>query len=206
LDKVAKKKNVPDEKHSNLWLTVSSEKKPSLRETEDIYAQADFFLFYTDSRHFGEFKICLDEDEFIDVMKKVGKDLLKDEITEEYFISVCRMKKHLNKPICEVLMNQEYVAGIGNYVRAEVLYDSQINPWRTVDDLSDEELSRILQSALKICKAAYDKGGASLKTYKDFDGQKGSYVVQVYGKKDDKNVSSKYDKQKRMVWWHSSQK
>ena len=27
-----------------------------------------------------------------------------------------------NKPICEVLLNQKYFNGIGNYLRAEILY------------------------------------------------------------------------------------
>ena len=31
-------------------------------------------------------------------------------------------KSVFNKPICEVLLNQKYFNGIGNYLRAEILY------------------------------------------------------------------------------------
>ncbi|NWV18582.1 NEIL1 Endonuclease, partial [Origma solitaria] len=51
-----------------------------------------------------------------------------------------------DKPICEVLLNQKYFNGIGNYLRAEILYRSKIPPFekaRTVlEALKDQEQER----------------------------------------------------------------
>ncbi|XP_036245888.1 LOW QUALITY PROTEIN: endonuclease 8-like 1 [Molothrus ater] len=51
-----------------------------------------------------------------------------------------------DKPICEVLLNQKYFNGIGNYLRAEILYRSKIPPFekaRTVlEALKEREQER----------------------------------------------------------------
>ncbi|NWI45899.1 NEIL1 Endonuclease, partial [Picathartes gymnocephalus] len=51
-----------------------------------------------------------------------------------------------DKPICEVLLNQKYFNGIGNYLRAEILYRLKIPPFekaRTVlEALKDQEQER----------------------------------------------------------------
>ncbi|NWV08489.1 NEIL1 Endonuclease, partial [Ptilonorhynchus violaceus] len=51
--------------------------------------------------------------------------------------------KAFDKPICEVLLNQKYFNGIGNYLRAEILYRLKIPPFekaRTVlEALKDQE-------------------------------------------------------------------
>ncbi|NXA69378.1 NEIL1 Endonuclease, partial [Mohoua ochrocephala] len=51
-----------------------------------------------------------------------------------------------DKPICEVLLNQKYFNGIGNYLRAEILYRSKIPPFekaRTVlEALKEQEQER----------------------------------------------------------------
>ncbi|NXA96160.1 NEIL1 Endonuclease, partial [Melanocharis versteri] len=51
-----------------------------------------------------------------------------------------------DKPICEVLLNQQYFNGIGNYLRAEILYRLKIPPFekaRTVlEALKDQEQER----------------------------------------------------------------
>ncbi|EOA92697.1 Endonuclease VIII-like 1, partial [Anas platyrhynchos] len=37
--------------------------------------------------------------------------------------------KAFDKPICEALLNQKYFNGIGNYLRAEILYRLKIPPF-----------------------------------------------------------------------------
>ncbi|NXX99613.1 NEIL1 Endonuclease, partial [Centropus bengalensis] len=54
--------------------------------------------------------------------------------------------KAFDKPICEALLNQKFFNGIGNYLRAEILYRLKIPPFekaRTVlEALKDQELER----------------------------------------------------------------
>lgn len=200
---------VPNEKHSNLWLSIvssavkrSTPSGPAAKKTTE--KKCDFYLFYTDVVHYGHFTICLNDKELQHEMRKVGKDILKEEITREYFIQSYRLKKNLKKPVCEIMLDQEKIAGIGNWLRAEILYMAKIDPWRTVGQLSDDELDLIRQCAVAIVNEAYEKKGATLNSYKDFEGQRGSYIVKVYGKEEDPHVQSRQDKQKRMMWWDDS--
>ncbi|KFZ58627.1 Endonuclease 8-like 1, partial [Antrostomus carolinensis] len=54
--------------------------------------------------------------------------------------------KAFDKPICETLLNQKFFNGIGNYLRAEILYRLKIPPFekaRTVlEALKDQEQAR----------------------------------------------------------------
>ena len=84
-------------------------------------------------------------------------------------------------------MDQSVVAGIGNYVKAESLYLSQISPHRTVESLSEAEVFRLNNAVQAVLKEAYKRGGASIQTYKDFDGKEGQYSRKfaVYNQKKD---------------------
>ncbi|XP_009703077.1 PREDICTED: endonuclease 8-like 1, partial [Cariama cristata] len=62
--------------------------------------------------------------------------------------------KAFDKPICEALLNQKFFNGIGNYLRAEILYRSKIPPFekaRTVlEALKDQEQNPSLTLSKKL--------------------------------------------------------
>jgi endonuclease-8 len=47
----------------------------------------------------------------------------------------------------EALLDQRLVAGIGNMWKAEALWEARVSPWRTVADVSDDELTAVLEAA-----------------------------------------------------------
>ena len=62
-----------------------------------------------------------------------------------------------NRPICEAMLNQKYFNGIGNYLRAEILFRSDIPPFDRARDvlsklLSMEEKSSSLNTLDKAIK------------------------------------------------------
>ena len=101
------------------------------------------------------------------------------------FIKLLRKKN--NKNICEVLMNQSIVSGVGNYIKAESLWLSRIYPFASVEDLTDIHLSYLYYAILFVIKGSYSEQGATLKTYYTFDNEVGSYAnkLYVYGKQKD---------------------
>jgi endonuclease VIII-like 1 len=52
-------------------------------------------------------------------------------------------KTTFNKPICEVLLNQEYFSGIGNYLRSTILYYGGINPFLPAKEVIDDNLLQL---------------------------------------------------------------
>jgi endonuclease VIII-like 1 len=81
-------------------------------------------------------------------------------------------KKDFDKPIHEVLMNQKYFNGIGNYLRAEILYRVNVNPF-----ISAREALTTCPEIYQLCKwaptQAYKLGGGQLKDWENPFGDKG---------------------------------
>ena len=51
------------------------------------------------------------------------------------------------REIGDALLDQRLVSGIGNLWKAEALWDARVSPWRTLADVTDEELDAVLESA-----------------------------------------------------------
>jgi formamidopyrimidine-DNA glycosylase len=75
---------------------------------------------------------------------------------------------------------QSKICGIGNYLRAEILYRAGISPLRKSNSLSDEELILLLRMIKKVMYASYIRGGHTLKSFCDPVGNKGKFKPRVY--------------------------
>ncbi len=51
------------------------------------------------------------------------------------------------RAIGDALLDQRLVAGIGNMWKAEALWEARVSPWRTLADVSDDELAAVLAAA-----------------------------------------------------------
>jgi endonuclease VIII len=60
------------------------------------------------------------------------------------------------REIGEALLDQRLVSGIGNLWKAEALWDARVSPWRTLADVSGEELDTVLESAHTKMRAAVE--------------------------------------------------
>jgi endonuclease-8 len=61
-----------------------------------------------------------------------------------------------SRELGDALLDQRLVAGIGNMWKAEALWAAQVSPWRTLGDVSDEELLRVLEEAHRRMKGRLD--------------------------------------------------
>lgn len=170
----------------------------------------DMSTFFEDQRHFGSLLICFGEEEKKSALKSVGPDFLTEEISYETYNEVLSRKRIGKKEICSFLLEQKYFSGIGNWVRAEVLYESRIAPYRTLESLNDEEKRRLYYYSSKILKDAYEVKGLTITNYIDPDGDLGTYDVKVYMKDKDPEgndiVRSTFSDKRTMHWVPSLQK
>ncbi|MDX6470619.1 MAG: endonuclease [Gaiellaceae bacterium] len=51
------------------------------------------------------------------------------------------------REIGDALLDQRLVSGIGNLWKAEALWDARVSPWRPLADVTDDELTQVLESA-----------------------------------------------------------
>ena len=67
-------------------------------------------------------------------------------------------KKIFEKPIYEIMMDQKYFNGIGNYLRAEILDRYSVNPFLPAKEVITYDL---LELCHDVCQEAYLVGGGS---------------------------------------------
>ena len=173
-------------------------------------------LYFTDQRHFGTLDFFVHdeigqtpEQMLQQRLNKLGPTFLtiKDKVnkmTDVKFTNIIRSKPKSN--ICNVLMNQNLMAGIGNYILSECLYLSKINPWTKCKEMSDNEIDDLYWSVQTVMLSSLEHKGVSTRNYLDVDGEKGDYQSQlrVYGKNRDPK-GNKVMKQKgphgRTIHW-----
>lgn len=157
-------------RHCNLWLEFQPEPGKDSR------------IYFSDTRHFAIFEIVFGQANLNTRLSQLGPDILQEDITREQFLAIARNRRIQGKEICEFLIDQKRISGIGNYLRAEILYRARIRPDRALRELSDEELDRIRTVAKETIREAYRWNGLTIKSYWDLNGDKGMFPVIVYGK------------------------
>ena len=58
--------------------------------------------------------------------------------------------------IAELLLNQSFFCGLGNYLRSEILYEAKINPKLKLNQLNNNQLKRLYKYIFKIPLDSYN--------------------------------------------------
>jgi len=156
-----------EEKNIRMTMGMSGHFKLTNTMQEPKHSHLKFFsndgvtLSFVDTRRFGKWK---ETDAW-------SENRSPDPTTE--FKEFCKnIKDHidrpaLKKPICEALMNQGYFNGIGNYLRAEILYRlPHLNPFTPAHE-AIKECPQLLTLCNEIPLKAYFLGGGQLKDWEN---------------------------------------
>ncbi|HEX8400027.1 MAG TPA: DNA-formamidopyrimidine glycosylase family protein [Pyrinomonadaceae bacterium] len=102
--------------------------------------------------------------EQIPILSELGKDVLPytGDFDREDFIQRLFAPENLPETIGAALLNQRIVAGIGNYLRAEILFNCRINPWREVGELATKEIECLTYTIPHFAVLAYKTGGRTV--------------------------------------------
>jgi formamidopyrimidine-DNA glycosylase len=139
-------------------------------------------LVYNDVRKFGFIKIFNTTNVFkCSHLASLGPEPLSRNFNLNYFNKYIFNKK---TKIKDLIMNQKFVAGLGNIYCNEVLYLCKINPARSVKKIKKEEIKKIIKFIKIILKQAIQLGGSSIKNFSSTEGQGGNFQqkFQVYGR------------------------
>lgn len=134
-------------------------------------------LRFSDSRKFGKVYLVSNAET---IVGKLGPEPLSDEFTVDVWLA--RLKKRGGK-IKPLLMDQSFLAGVGNIYADEALHLARIHPQRTADSLSEAEKVALWHTIRQVLADGIAREGASVNWYRKPDGTKGTAQngLRVYG-------------------------
>lgn len=97
----------------------------------------------------------------IEILATLGPDALPYHGPFKRAEFLRRLTEHKDETIGAALLNQRIVAGLGNYLRAEVLFNCKLNPWLTVGELAQRNLSCLSKTIPALTRDAYKRGATA---------------------------------------------
>ncbi len=134
-------------------------------------------LRFHDFRKFGRWWL-VDNPEH--VVGKLGPEPL--DMSKKEFVARLRARKGRIKPL---LLNQAFIAGVGNIYADESLWYARIHPLREAETLTDAEVSALYAAIRRVINKAIRGGGTSFDaTYKRINGESGAHqeALRVVGR------------------------
>lgn len=133
-------------------------------------------LYYVDPLSYGTVTFLNSKEAVDKELSKLAPDYLSitlKELQERLQKKPILLKKTLEEVIVD---QQSLMSGIGNYLKAEILYDVQLSPFRTLNTLTETNWKNILHSAKQITKKIQKNIG---------NDQKYVESMKIYGKETD---------------------
>jgi formamidopyrimidine-DNA glycosylase len=141
--------------------------------THGVFTLDHGVLLYDDPRQFGRIEWNPKR------VERLGPEPL--EIGLEDFIKRLRARKSRVKAL---LMNQSFLAGMGNIYVDEALFASGIHPLAIASRLSESRAARLYEAIRETLTLAIEHRGSSISDYVDASGERGNFQIlhRVYGR------------------------
>lgn len=136
-----------------------------------FYLSDGKILDFNDQRLFAELRL-LEDWHKLKFIQGLGPEPF--DITLAQFKEMLSKKKTKIKPL---LMDQEFISGIGNLYASEILFRAKIHPERPAMSLSEREKEELFEDTKEVLKEAIHYGGSSVDDYVRVSGKPGSYVA-----------------------------
>lgn len=140
-------------------------------------------LRYKDVRKFGTMHLFKKGQELVSLpLSQLGPEPFDPAFT------IANFKERLAKTTRSIktsLLDQKIVVGLGNIYVDEALFRSRIHPERQANSLTDKEIERLYQEIIATLSEAVEKGGSTIRSYVNSQGQIGMFQLElyVYGRK-----------------------
>ncbi len=138
-------------------------------------------MLFRDIRKFG--KVFLIEKGEVSVFfERLGLEPWTPDYNLKAFLQKFGKRKLAIKSL---LLDQSFVAGVGNIYADEALFASGIHPARKVRSLRKAEKESLFEAIPKVLEKGIEYGGTTLRDFVNSDGYSGSHQekLQVYGRK-----------------------
>lgn len=164
-------------------LTYCLPETPLLPHTHVVLNLADGReLRFADTRRFGSLRLVgLGARAAAAAIPDMGPEPL-DKMSADKFENMIAAINRSRRPIKSWLLDQKWIAGIGNIYADEILFHAGIRPERLPGGLSNHDISSLHRSLTEVLRAAIRSRGTTFSDYVDLAGERGGYArhLRVY--------------------------
>lgn len=100
-----------------------------------------------------------DEETTHPFLSRLGPDVLSNRTTTELVISRLCDKRFHRRRLGNILTDQSFVAGLGNYLRCEILFIVGIHPEQRPYDCTRKQLSKLAETITALPRQSYTTSG-----------------------------------------------
>jgi formamidopyrimidine-DNA glycosylase len=144
-------------------------------------------LTFQDTRKFGRFVLV---DDAAVALEHLGPEPLSGAFSAKQFTAMLRTRKRQIKPL---LLDQGFLAGLGNIYVDEALFVSGIHPLSIANQIPEDRIVRLHRSIRRILRESIERQGTTVLTFVHGDNRSGEYQhkLKVYGRKGEACVKCK---------------
>jgi formamidopyrimidine-DNA glycosylase len=147
---------------------------PALHDRLHLALDSGETLAFNDTRKFGRVWLVDDPNQ---VLGGLGPEPFAEDFTPEAFYTLLHARHRKLKPL---LLDQSFLAGLGNIYTDEALHLSGLHPLRQSDTINQEEAQKLFASIRAVLQTGIENNGASI----DWVYRGGSFqnLFRVYGR------------------------
>lgn len=157
-------------------LLLYPQPQPPLKYTRAVLTFSQYQLHFNDVRKFGFLKLVNSNSK---LNLPLGPEPLEKSFTQEILVELIQQRRFSKKPVKAHLLDQTFIAGLGNIYADEILFAAQINPLRLLNSLNSEDITRLYQALKKVLTKAIVAGGTTFSNYLNAQGKTGNYSKQL---------------------------
>jgi endonuclease VIII len=95
-------------------------------------------------------------------LQKLGPDILDPMLTPALVAARLLSKRFKNRGFASLYLDQQFLAGIGNYLRSEILWVARVDPAGKPSELRARDLESLAEATLQISRRSYRTRGVTL--------------------------------------------
>ena len=142
--RVVKRDKLP-KTNRQLRLAIHTEEHSAL-----LYSASDISVWKTEK---------IEEHPFL---QRIGPDILNLKLTWREVAERLQSKAFSGRALNSVYLDQAFLAGLGNYLRSEILFVAGIHPAKKARELSKGEIGKLARATLDISQRSYASQGVTI--------------------------------------------
>lgn len=95
-------------------------------------------------------------------LQRIGPDILNPNLSWREVAERLQSKTFSGRALNSVYLDQAFLAGLGNYLRSEILFIAGIHPARKARELSKSEIGKLARITLDISQRSYASQGVTI--------------------------------------------